>query len=77
MDSNTLRESVESLQNILIARATGGTADDAGYRALREELIGEPSLRDRLPSFVRSSRDLSQLSLELALLRRKHFVAVQ
>lgn len=60
MDSNTLRENVESLQNVLIARATGGTADEVGYRALREELIAEPSLRDRLPSFVRSSRDLSQ-----------------
>jgi hypothetical protein len=60
MDPNTLREDVEALQNMLIARATGGAADDAGYRTLRDELMNDALVRDALPSFVRSSRDLSQ-----------------
>ena len=57
---NALREEVESLQNIMIARATGGQADDAGYRSLRETLINAPEIHEALPSFVRTARDLSQ-----------------
>ncbi len=57
---NALRESVESLQNIMIARATGGQADDAGYRSSRETLISAAEIHEALPSFVRTARDLSQ-----------------
>jgi hypothetical protein len=60
MDLKLLREDVEALQNILISRATGGPADDPEYRTLRETLLAEQSIREALPSFVRTSRDLSQ-----------------
>jgi TIR domain len=60
MDRRDIREKAETLQNVLIARATGGSADDPTYRSLRDELLSEFEIRDRLPAFVRTSRDLSQ-----------------
>jgi len=54
-----LIERVETLQGLLVAHATGTSADDAEYRQLRGELTGEPGLR-MLPRFVRSCRNLSQ-----------------
>ena len=55
-----LVEKVESLQNLLLAVATGGTAPSAEYKILREELLGESSLRDILPRFVITCRDVAQ-----------------
>jgi hypothetical protein len=60
MNRKEAREAVESLQNVLIARATGGSADGIGYRELRDTLREDDELRDLLPTFVRTSRDLSQ-----------------
>ena len=55
-----LIERVQMMQSILTANATGGggPGDDRAYQILRREFMGDPSLRDRLPSFVRSHRDL-------------------
>lgn len=47
------------LEGVLTARATGGTADDRAYQYLRREFIADPALRDLLPSFVRTYRNLS------------------
>jgi len=57
-----LAEQVESLQNILLSRATGGRGptDDADYRVLRAELLEHPMVNADLPGFVRTCRDLSQ-----------------
>ena len=55
-----LIEKVETLQNILVSRAEGGEADNEEYRALRAELTREPSVKHRLPRFVRTCRDLPQ-----------------
>jgi hypothetical protein len=60
MDRETAREAVETLQNLLISRATGGGGNDREYRDLREWITGDPELRDLVPRFVRTSRDLSQ-----------------
>ena len=60
MKTRDLREKVETLQNMLIARATGSNASDIDYRELRDELIASPDLRELLPSFVRTSRELAQ-----------------
>jgi hypothetical protein len=56
----TPAEQVESLQNLLLAHATGGEADNDQYVELRLWLIGQDHLKDLVPSFVRTCRDLSQ-----------------
>ena len=55
-------ERAECLQNILLARATGGGSlgDGANYRALRTIFIDSPLLSPLLPRIVRTCRDLSQ-----------------
>lgn len=55
-------EKIESLENILLARATGQGAyeDENNYRTLREELIQDEYIKPLLPRFVRSNRRLSQ-----------------
>lgn len=60
MGKNQAQEAVESLQNLLIARATGGGGNDGDYRVLRDTLRADDALADLLPTFVRTSRDLSQ-----------------
>ena len=52
-------EQATMLEGLLIARATGGTADDGVYQYLRREFIADPALCDLLPSFVRTYRSLS------------------
>lgn len=56
-----LFEKVETLQNLLISYATGdSTLDEEEFKQLREELLNEPLIRDRLPRFVRTHRDFKQ-----------------
>jgi hypothetical protein len=55
-----LFDKVEALQNLLVAHATGGVGDDEEYKQLRAELLAESILRDRLPRFLRTHRDLGQ-----------------
>ncbi len=43
---------LETLQNIMVARAVGQGDDSAGYRQLRAKLIVDPLVKDRLPRFV-------------------------
>lgn len=47
------------LEGMLTAEATGGSADDSVYQYLRREFMDDPSLCERLPSFVRTYRNLS------------------
>jgi hypothetical protein len=60
MNKSELFEKVESLQNLLISRATGGEAHDAHYKTLRSELMDDPITKNRLPRFVRTCFDLNQ-----------------
>jgi hypothetical protein len=57
---NELAVEIESLQNALIAQATGGTADDREYQRLRVLVVEDHSLRDIAPKFLRTCRNLSQ-----------------
>jgi len=51
---------VESLQNLLIAQATGKSADENEYKELRDVLTKEIIIKPLLPRFVISCRDLNQ-----------------
>jgi uncharacterized protein YfkK (UPF0435 family) len=53
-------ERAEYLQNMLIASATGGTADNAHYQELRAYFLERADTKELLPSFVRTNRNLAQ-----------------
>lgn len=55
---DTQVEQVRMMEGILIACATGGSPEDRVYEHLRRELMSDPSLRNMLPSFVRTYRNL-------------------
>src|SRR6478672_5045134 len=55
-----LLEDLESLKNMMVATATGGTAEDPEYQYLRQRLISNPLVKDKLPRFVRTCRNLSE-----------------
>jgi len=55
-----LLEEVESLKNILVAKATGEATDDAEYHRLRQRLMMKLSVKDKLPRFVRTCRTLGE-----------------
>lgn len=48
------------LQNILIARATGESPNPGDYQILRQILMEKAALKQLMPSFVRTNRDLNQ-----------------
>lgn len=60
MNNSKLFDKVESLQNLLASRATGGEACEVKYKTLRNELMDSLIIRDRLPRFVRTCFDLNQ-----------------
>jgi uncharacterized protein YfkK (UPF0435 family) len=47
---------VESLKNMLTARATGGNISDPDYKQIRKDLITNSLLNGRLPRFVETCR---------------------
>lgn len=51
---------VETLQNMLVAEATGGNAEEADYSKLRLVMISNVALAALVPRFVHTNRDLSQ-----------------
>jgi hypothetical protein len=57
---NELAEQIEMLQNALIAQATGGSADEREYQRLRVLVTENASIRDIVPKFLRTCRNLSQ-----------------
>lgn len=57
---SNLSEEVESLQNLLISRATGGAPDNEDYVRLRGVLLSQQQLEAYVPRFIRTCRDLSQ-----------------
>jgi len=51
---------VEALKNIMTECATGGVCDEASYKKLRNELLNNPILAEKLPYFVRTCRSISE-----------------
>lgn len=53
-------EDVESLKNILAAKATGERTNEAVYLRLRQRLTTHALVQDKLPRFVRTCRTLGE-----------------
>jgi hypothetical protein len=51
---------VETLQNVLVAVATSGSAEGVDYKALRQSLLANPLTRGGMPKFIHTCRDLAQ-----------------
>jgi uncharacterized protein YfkK (UPF0435 family) len=62
MDNSTVQlfDDVESVKNLLVARATGQGENDAEYARLRHRLINHPLIKEKLPRFVRTCRTLGE-----------------
>jgi hypothetical protein len=56
----TRLERVRQLQDILVSHATGGDTSDEEYSELRLEFLGDSTVRDLLPQFVRNCDELSK-----------------
>ncbi len=59
-DLKTDLERAMYLQNILIARSTGESSDDAEYKCFRNYFVNHSEYRGLVPDFVRTKRDLHQ-----------------
>ena len=55
-----LLEYIETIKHILMARATGERADDGKYQRLRNRLMTNTPVKDKLPSFVRTCGSLHE-----------------
>lgn len=58
--SGSVKDQVEALQAILLARSTGGDAHPVDYAKLREYLLKNAEIGNLLPAFVRNCRTLDQ-----------------
>lgn len=50
-----LQVRIETLQNMLIAIATGGNGEDDEFKKLRSELIGNNEIKKYLPDFLQTN----------------------
>ena len=55
---DSLVERASMLEGLLVSRATGGDADNRIYVFLRREFMADGALKDLLPKFVRTYRNL-------------------
>jgi len=59
-EGRVLKGKLETLKSLVIQRATGHyEVSDVEYKSLREQLLEQPLLKDKLPYFIRDCRDLS------------------
>ena len=59
-ETEGLIEKIESIQNMLVARATGSFPEEWEYSELRQEIVNDVRVKDQLPRFLRTSRSLDQ-----------------
>jgi hypothetical protein len=55
-----LLEKVETFQNMLISYATGGSVEEEEFKRLRQDLLQNPIVKDKLPRLVRTHKDFNQ-----------------
>jgi hypothetical protein len=65
MQNVELDEVVQTIENLLVARATGSAASNEDYLELRQVLLGDPSLRELLPAFLRTARSLPEFLAQI------------
>ncbi|MFC1960439.1 abortive infection family protein [Chloroflexota bacterium] len=53
-------EQVETLQNMLVGRATGDFPEDEEYTTIRARLLADDNIKPYLPRFVKTCRSLGQ-----------------
>ncbi|WP_024773016.1 abortive infection family protein [Aquimarina macrocephali] len=58
--NDELFSKVEEFQNLLITSATGGDWDEILHKKIRDSLLKEIVIKDRLPEMVRKNRTLKQ-----------------
>ena len=52
-------EKANYLVNLLVAHATGGSADSSEYQALRHEFVADPDISSLVPALVKTNRNLA------------------
>lgn len=57
---STLLDQIETLQELLVSHATGGSENDAEYGRLRQMLLSNAALDPLVPDFLRRCRNLLQ-----------------
>lgn len=60
MRTSNLYVSAESLQNLMVSRATGGEENPREYMALRALIVDDPTIQHVIPSCVYTCRTLDQ-----------------
>lgn len=58
--ANQILEEVESLKNILVATAVGESRAETEFSRLRNKLIKDSTVKEKLPRFVRTCRTLGE-----------------
>lgn len=51
---------LETVKNLLVSHATGGRANDREYQELRGKLVKHPLVKDKLPRFLMTCRNLNE-----------------
>lgn len=80
--SQQLLEDLESIKNILMARATGERADEGNYQRLRRRLTTNALVKDKLPRFVRTCGSLGEFWTHIqdqsrTYAKRRRYIAEQ
>ena len=60
MPRHPLFDEIESLQNLVVSHATGGSEDEAEYTRLRQVVLADAALEPLAPRFIRTCRSLGQ-----------------
>jgi hypothetical protein len=51
---------IETLQNMLVDIATGGSGDDVEFKKLRSDMLERADIKDMIPDFIKTNRTTSQ-----------------
>jgi hypothetical protein len=60
MDRQFLLEQAESMQNMMVDRATGGAPSDFEYTKVRSSLLSDTGIAPLVPKMVKTCRSISQ-----------------
>ena len=77
-----LLEDLESIKNVLMARATGERANESKYQRLRNRLTTNALVKDKLPRFVRTCGSLGEFWTHIqdqsrTYAKRRRYIAEQ